>query len=328
MTVQYRFGLDSEGATVDVRDLRRLSKCPIGPFECIGCGHPLIPHLGERKAKHFQHLEAQECSRETQLHALAKRVFADTYRTCLANRTSFNLIIPAVGRCNHFFEVTGLVCEKPATTTFDLTQIFDTVSVETGIGGFVADILLSQSSGKATMLVEMAVAHACTPEKIASGLRIAECHLSVEDDVQMFSSRSMDATKSNVTLHNCRRQVVNADRCGGKCGELVDEFRVYSSGKSILMPGRPIAAIEANPKQSSIVWRRFKFGGVDVPQVHRSRYRDFLYYAVADGAPVKNCYLCKHARDGDFSAIWCLQHRETQQANDAVSCEDYRPNRR
>lgn len=166
MTIKYRYALNNTNDLVDIHKLERINRRAGAPYSCLGCGAELIPHLGQHRAKHFNHQQAQECSGETYLHRLAKQVFFDTYTNSLANGQPFTLEIRTPSTCGWYEAQLGFTCNRQNTEHIDLTRHFDRVDIEQTIASFRADILLSSSHRSEVILIEFVVTHACEVEKI------------------------------------------------------------------------------------------------------------------------------------------------------------------
>ncbi len=89
--IKYKFAYNAQNQTIDVQTLSKENKTD--KFRCLGCGHELVPVLGEKRVKHFRHKVITEinCSPETYLHKLAKIKFYKTYQNCLTKNQAFNI---------------------------------------------------------------------------------------------------------------------------------------------------------------------------------------------------------------------------------------------
>ena len=97
--VQYRYALDGKDAPVDIFDLERSLISKDDVFYCISCGNKLIPRLGKIKVKHFAHKTlSTNCSYETYLHKLAKKLFLYEYGKCIKNNEPFRSEERRVGK--------------------------------------------------------------------------------------------------------------------------------------------------------------------------------------------------------------------------------------
>ena len=98
--IKYRFACGSTGRVVDVKTLVK-DQVKEDMYQCVACGEPLTPVLGEIRQKHFRHVVEADCSRESYLHQLGKLLFLQTYRHCLATNTPFVIELPEQRICTH-----------------------------------------------------------------------------------------------------------------------------------------------------------------------------------------------------------------------------------
>lgn len=363
--MRYRYAADAAGALTAIDALTPATRGARAPYACLGCGHPLVPRLGTGRVRpHFAHTAraaAEACGPETYLHRLAKQVFADAYRACLAAGRPFPLLRPVRRTCGHYEAAYGLVCPYQAVETYDLTRYFDRVDVEGAVtavapdgaadgargeerggepraepaGGpagrptFRADVLLRSSRhADRQLLVEFAVTHPCSPEKRASGLRIVELTVGDEGDVARWAD-GITAGAPGVELLNFAppgAHDAGGSHCGGHCERgTIDVFLVYPSGKSILvaLPPAEVAGYGARRRAAHVEVLGPSGDGEDVA---RERYRDVVRAAHFAGVPVRNCFLCRyHGADGVEAAVFCKVRRVPAPSNAAATCEAYRP---
>jgi len=153
--VQLAWALDREGRKVSARALRPADRRRLAPFRCPGCGAPLVPHLGPRRARHFAHLPGSTCpltAPETALHLNAKERLVWLAEEAFAGR----LRATVLARCPS--------CRRVAPR--DLAAIGDEAVAEGAVGGLRADVLVL-SRGAPALAVEVRVTHAVEPEKEA-----------------------------------------------------------------------------------------------------------------------------------------------------------------
>jgi len=152
---------------------------------CAGCGQPVIPNLGPQKVRHFSHdpnNRTFSCSWESYLHQAGKRALAEAVEDLIRTGKSLTLIHPH-GIRNLTYRWDGdFVTEttEPSSRTLDVGGA--TVTVEKGEKGFVADVLMRAS--ELNLLLEVAVTHRCSTEKVSSGVPILEFDLSSEEDIE------------------------------------------------------------------------------------------------------------------------------------------------
>lgn len=187
--VKYQYSLDEKGELVNINSLTRESR-RLHTYRCIGCGNILLPRaIGSLKRRpHFYHKEQIDCSSETYLHKLGKRIIKERFYSS----ESFNISYPVTVACNNPACVlrNELCKDINQQHEVNLKEIYDTCKEEVSINGFVADLLLSSNKcpNIPPILIEICVSHACEDEKRNSGLKIIEIKIKEENDlITIFS---------------------------------------------------------------------------------------------------------------------------------------------
>lgn len=328
--MRYRYASNEHGEIVDAKALDRATWTRGERLACAGCGGDVVPVLGKLKARHFRHIHTAErqCSRETYLHKLAKRIVADSFQSALKDGRPYWLTLQVPRECRHWEKEFGFVCEcQPGYRRFDLTRHFDEVSVEAGVEGFVADVLLSSRKTGQKLLVEIAVSHECTPDKIASGLRILELRVDAEDDLTSLTT-GLDPTKNAHKCHNFKPQDPLQTSCKGRCEREISAFLVFESGKSKFETGTA----------TYISWVRRSWKGVShahiiedaehgivTPYLAAGGYKIEALRALKAGASIKCCALCRYAGTMAIDKnVFCKFRRMEVGHNEAATCQAYR----
>lgn len=121
------------------------------------CGSRLLLRAGPVRARHFAHLDAERCSRESVEHWAAKHILAQVVIASLANpgaRPEIHCSCPDCGKSPRH-----------------LPKSVKNARVEMAVDGFVADVLLIGDDEKPICALEVLQTHAVTVEK-AEGLSI------------------------------------------------------------------------------------------------------------------------------------------------------------
>jgi len=190
--VTYRHARRADLSLIDVMSL------PIGmpkkdrpqDLTCAGCGQPVRPRLGEKRPRHFYHYRpspSHSCSGETYLHQAGKRALAEAMEALIATGRPLTLFHPAGVRHLHYTWEGDLYRSSPEKREIRVPTRGATVEVERGELGFVADVRMR--SGADTIFLEVAVTHPCSPEKVASGIRILEFDIHSEADIERMVAR-------------------------------------------------------------------------------------------------------------------------------------------
>ncbi|WP_242395207.1 competence protein CoiA family protein [Anaeromyxobacter oryzisoli] len=154
--VQLAWARDRDGNKVHVGRIDPRDRRARGPFTCLGCGEPLVPHLGQRRARHFAHLPGSTCpltAPETALHLDAKERLLALCVEAFAGVRRVTLLT----RCPS--------CRRLAPR--DLAGEGDGAVGEGAVGPLRADVLVTRA-GAPRLALEVLVTHAVEPEKEAA----------------------------------------------------------------------------------------------------------------------------------------------------------------
>lgn len=190
--IKYQYAYDESGRLVSIDDYTKETS-KLHTYSCVGCGNPLLPRaIGSKSRRaHFYHKELVECSGETYIHKLAKKLIKQKFD----NSSNFLVAYSVTKDCsNKECRLRNVNCHKDyERAEIDLKKYYDTCSVEANINGFIADILLTNSKNPKIqpVLIEICVTHACEEEKLYSGLKIIEIAIKKEQDVVSIVGRDV-----------------------------------------------------------------------------------------------------------------------------------------
>ena len=192
--VKYQFAYldDDRNEIISINEITTANRKQF-KYRCIGCGHELLPRaIGSKyKKPHFYHKELVECSGETYIHKLAKKLLKQKFDSS----DKFLVAYPVKKDCSKkSCRLRNINCHKEyEREEIDLKKFYDTCSVEANINGFVADLLLTNSlnSKIKPVLIEICVTHACEEFKLNSGLKIIEISIKKEQDVVSVVNRDV-----------------------------------------------------------------------------------------------------------------------------------------
>ncbi len=182
--IKYQYAYDENQHLISINDITKENRKK-HQYVCVGCGNPLLPRAIGSKCRrpHFYHKELVDCSGETYLHKLTKKIFKERFR----NAEHFEVTYGVAKECNVVnCSFRNERCkDEYSTTTIDLKKYYDTCEEEVPIEGFVADLLLtnSQKPKIPPILIEVCVSHPCELEKRGSGLKIIEMKIRCEEDI-------------------------------------------------------------------------------------------------------------------------------------------------
>jgi hypothetical protein len=252
------WALDREGRKVHAGRLGPGDRRGRAPFTCLGCGEPLVPHLGKVRARHFAHLPGSRCpltAPETALHLDAKeRLLALCAEAFAGTRRVF-----AIARCGG--------CRRPLP--LDLATVGDAAAGEGAVGTLRADVLVT-ARGRAALAVEVRVTHAVDEEKesalAAAGVPFVEIDAreewereGAEEGVELACARSGGFPPCAACA--ARERAARDRAAGGEAAEIaeLEEYRARGLfGAQSARPGKdgPLTARE----------RRELAGGFSCPE--------------------------------------------------------------
>ena len=127
----------------------------------------MILKAGKVKARHFAHkINTEHCGAETYLHKLAKRIVKRKFESGGKFEIEYIQTVRCADAdtCPFYNE---LLCKNDVYKSFDLRKFYDTCEEERSSDGYVADILLSDSTGKYSepVLIEIHVSHKSTEQE-------------------------------------------------------------------------------------------------------------------------------------------------------------------
>ncbi|MGY6630546.1 MAG: hypothetical protein ACXIUL_05995 [Wenzhouxiangella sp.] len=280
------------------------------------------PVIGEKTRWHFRHKVSQDCSLETYLHKMGKRVFIETYQACVSQGTSYTFEYDVPVNCNYCSH--GPCAKGMGKSTYNLAKTFSKISEEKRDNGLIPDILIESKSGN-KIYIEIAVIHASSDEKIASKTRIIEIYISDESDIDSLKLPCLSALQGNVFTYNFRPSPQDRN-LKEHCHKEITCFTVNKNGKALI---RTLKAYEVEQHKAD------KHAFIKtVPNISSDVFITEVQNAYLQGVNIKNCFLCRyHAmnKSTDFSdrsrPIFCKYHKAAKNSNDATTCEIYRPDR-
>lgn len=334
---KYQFAIDESGKTVNALDLagRQISS----KYICLGCDNELIAKVnGQVKKPHFAHKTTQECSGETYLHKLGKKIFFETYQQCLNEGSPFLVNLKFSKRCRKYKGMILKYCDLGhSNKDFDLTQYFTEILVEKRDGEFIPDLLLKRKDQpEEKIYIEIAVTHFLSSKKEESGRRIIEIPIETEEDIQKIQRARLTPEDVLFLGFNQTTQVVLDHEC--KCSfRQFFAFYVYDSGKSFLELNT-LSGIHANlaKNKNRILYSNiievdpdFENSLMAFGHAHGELFIRQIQIAYKKKVPVKNCFLCKYQGDNwDYTnnlPIFCKGKKIQCGSNEAAKCDWYKP---
>lgn len=286
--------------------------------------------MGTKKQWHFAHKTITNCSSETYLHQLGKKIFIQEYTKCLNENIPFILELPKRIICNKCKKDFFVECEgSEISEDFILTKEFDIIEEERPDAGFKPDILLRSSRSGRKIYVEIAVTHDVDQEKIESGEVIIEYHIKEEGDIKIIQQGRIALSSDKIDLYNfnSRFRLYKNLYKTNFCNAIKSFYIVYTSGKSIILDIK-LPEIKFKLQKSAVIY----YEEIDP---NESKYQTYIRETIGaynNGVNIKSCYLCRyHAENqfgkpeiGDYTIFFKFQ-KKIRFPNFACECSYYKP---
>ncbi|MBR1769351.1 MAG: hypothetical protein IJ748_02735 [Bacteroidales bacterium] len=323
--IKYHNAKDIDGKIVPIGDAQSGTV-----YYCIGCGKEMIAKKGKIKEHHFSHKQTFDCNAETYLHRYAKQYIKDLFDS----QEHFYVQYDGLSECGTidtctYKDVSDCSCIGYIKLRFDLKEFYDTCELESEYNGYVADILLCNSSkpNREPCFIEIAVTHSCEQEKLDSGMRIIEIHIPKHTD-DLSALYSIEETSKydywreahvqiQIDFHNFKKHN-RAKHCSNQNPVTVFFINRNGKGQVRLHEHSCMSYGVAHIEDSSLFEIHFPYNNLF------SAYREGLAIASLRGKKVINCWLCKHHW---YSETWlehkCNNNKPIKSPSDAMNCPDY-----
>lgn len=330
-TIKYHYALDETGALISVEDvcLKDRNK---HQYSCLGCSAEMILKAGKVKARHFAHkVNTEHCGAETYLHKLAKRIIKNKFNSGGKFEIEYIQTVRCTDAdtCPFFYES---LCKDDGYKSFDLRKFYDTCEEEKSIDGYVADVLLSDSTGKYSdpVLIEIHVSHKSSEQKIKSGLKIIEIKVSDEEGVNVLSKVPIkesryDWDEGNAHFYGFRLEAVKSESLSCR---FLSKFVLFESGKTFVQWRNTCREAMCPHTSKSVLELLIE------PIDQNADYQVDIYgvgyaFAIEKGYDVRTCAMCRFHRSGErpFAFFCCLYKKrgtpQNPEAHEAISCPHY-----
>lgn len=328
-----RYAVSPRGKLVCISDVDAEDRYAHGPYNCLACGHVMVPALGRVRKHHFKHKAGRpaDCLHESYLHQLAKKTLFEAISDAMVTGQQYPLTRSRDIVCDHFAKPYGITCtNQQLPFTEDLASRFDCIDIEKGVNGFVADILLSSRATGDTMLVEVAVTHQCDDAKVASGLAIVEIMIRTEDQIEQLKL-GLDTTSGPVRNHNATPLSPIRQNCTAPCGASGLALLLFRNGKAwyseVPLGADEYVTSDPNLVTYEVVDPKIGRGDRNWSAINASLGDFVIRQAYDSGRNVRSCMLCQHnggrANDND---IYCMaKGRNMWMSSSATTCDAYFP---
>ncbi len=323
--IAYDYAKNEKGELKHISDVTKDNKNN-QKFYCLSCGEEMIAKLGDQKCHHFAHKSNCSCSNESYLHKLAKVLFKKKFDTSKQVKIKFNRKSFCVNRdkCQLFKEED---CFVNKLEEFNLKDYYDVCEEESSVEKFKADLLLKRKKhieGVSTdsILIEFAVTHTCTQEKLDSKLRIIEIRINSYRDIVKLLRRKTISQSENVFFYNFKEESSESSNDSEKP---ISRFIYYKSGSAIVYYDQSCKM--GKKIRNSVIELNIDLDKTILNKVYRYGYA----YLIKSGKSIRNCSLCRYHRersDGQIDTVYCSlygQHSVPKYAkrSEAKECKYY-----
>ncbi len=318
--VQYSYALEKDGTLIHISKAVRSRL-----YYCPGCKKTLTPILGEVKAKHFRHAE-ECCSLETYLHKTAKLAFFHCYKSAISSDKPISLELYRNVSCQsprlRLLKDTENKCTNTVPARYNLIHFFDHVELEMrdNVTGLQPDVMLSDSTDSRHCYVEICVSHACTKDKIATGIPILEFKIQSVDDIEMLTKGIYSIKDERLSAFNWYPTSINVETCNEICPTANIEMSVWFLSDSGRLNELTVPLSDVDLSISSVVntWARDVESGTLF-----NNLRMFLHHADPK-MEFENCILCIHAKSWGNGYLKCAFKGKSVPYTEACQCVSYK----
>ena len=280
-------------------------------YQCIGCGHPLVPRIGKIKVPHFSHKANTVCDGESYLHKLAKRRIRTKFMESETFPLTFVRNVPCqnAGKppfCQHYNCEEHDVPIPSDLKSWNGHTIYNSCQEEMRVGEFQPDLLLTCTAkpDREPVFIEVYKSHQSEQPKLTSDYRIIETtKLQTEEDIDniinngFVEGQNCHTFNFNPKLPSIRKSDVPITRMALFANGAVKihraiDYDVYCDkiGQRIY----PNSIVEINMTSGIDIW------GDLVANNQLDSYQRGLVYLVKKGMTIKNCILCRFYKFNDF----------------------------
>ena len=296
--IKYNYAyIDNTEKVVNINDICNDENRKNHTYMCLSCGKEMVSACGKKMKPHFRHKEDENCDPNRYIHTLAEKLFKQRFDSNMPLYINLDQKVKCseAERCKYYSpsldeNIDKDGCRHRINRRCNLKDYYDTCSLEKGIDGYVADILLEDSKGThKPFLIEIFVTHKCSPEKMKSGLRIIEIKIDTEQNAQ--SLLTCDALwgdiynfyipEKRVLLHNTFD---------------IDIFHLYKSSKLFIDKGKRKCRDIVYTHNESAVFESL-INSYDTISLFKC--------AIDNGIKVRNCHMCMFYKDTLYGEICC-----------------------
>ena len=281
--VKYKFAKLENGGVVSINAITDNLRSA-NDFFCIGCESQLIARLGKIMPKHFAHKKPCTSNKETYLHKAGKKIFRENYEESLISNNPIILEYNVNRICTCYKEVTDHECNYGiGVEEFNLTDRFKSIEEEFFFEGFKPDLRIFNDLE--SILIEIAVTHKSSDEKIASSHRIIEFQIEEEEDLELLKGKVIKMSDLKIKFYNFKRLSRKGDFCRQRelgCSEWYYLFTVNQKDEINIEEGRLVWFFADSWKLEQAKYYKFhpesKFKKWDKNQIKYELEQEYIKY--------------------------------------------------
>ena len=345
--VKYHYALDEHERIVCIDDVTEEDR-QSHSYHCLNCGERMIPRMGVKRTRHFAHRgEDVHCGQETYLHKLAKLLIKEKFNQEGPFEISYYRDVKCSDQDSCPFAKPE-ECHVMKLVTIDLKHFYDNCIEEQYVDGFIADLLLTKSDmpERENVLIEIQVSHKSTEQKIQSGLRIIEIHISTEEDIKTLLDAPIAENPEDKFGYISHVETIGLGKFYNFKKESAPEplevrdiprFYLFRSGKAYVTNMEEFRSCRDVYKKDNE--KAIFEVSIDSFYLGSPSPYDFGYMAaMQNGIPVQTCQFCKYHRNGfevgyGLNPIFCCLYKkystpENPEPQYARQCEYYREDKK
>lgn len=213
-------------------------------------------------------------------------------------------------------------CSKYVSARYNLTQFFDQVELEKRdkITGLQPDVMLCNSAGTRRCYIEIFVTHACSKDKIDTGIPIIEFNIQSVDDIELIYSGIYSIKDERLNVFNWRPPSRIDEQCNGTCSVGSIDMSVWyltdlgRLNEKII----PLSDVDLTVNSEINTWPK-NLRNIEIAD----NLRNFLRHADPQ-MEFSNCIMCVHANSWENGYLQCQSKAKLVPYTEANQCAIYK----
>lgn len=292
-------------------------------YYCLGCSQKVIPIQGGKNKHHYRHYHS-DCNKESYYHIAGKLAFESVWKRRIKTFSPLPLTLQRKVQCNNPTCISLLDVEHTCSTLqdarFDLTRLFTDYAVEQrdSTTNLIPDILLFNTQGH-KCYIEICNTHACSQDKLRSGIPIIEISSRDDEDIQYILDGNFKHDDFNLAIYNFK--VANGfSSTFNKCNSdheinvvhIASDFRLKSSKYTM-------KDLVKNNHANSLL-----FLSELPPATQLTKIQGFLISKGRDPVGYRNCFICDHVRTWSNGQVFCNHSNRNVLDDTGAMCSHFK----